>query len=64
MKVEGDEKLTPLTPEVFSSLWAAQPGEQLTDKVEYQAVVGSLLYLAQCTQPDLALAVGALAAYF
>jgi hypothetical protein len=34
----------------------------MTDKVAYQAVVGSLLHIVQCTQPDLALAVGALAA--
>jgi hypothetical protein len=63
LKVDGVKKLTPLTPEVFSSLRAAQPGEQMTDKVAYQAVVGSLLHLVQCTRPDLALAVGALAAY-
>jgi hypothetical protein len=35
----------------------------MTDKVAYQAVVGSLLHLVQCTRPDLALAVGALAAF-
>jgi hypothetical protein len=63
MKVDGDKKRTPLTPKLFSSLRAAQPGEQMTDKVAYQAVVGSLLHYVQCTQPDLALAVGALASY-
>jgi hypothetical protein len=35
----------------------------MTDKGGYQAVGGSLLHLVQCTRPDLALAVGALAAY-
>jgi hypothetical protein len=35
----------------------------MTDKVAYQAVVGSLLHLVQCTRPDLAPAIGALAAY-
>jgi hypothetical protein len=34
----------------------------MIDKVAYQAVAGSLLHLVQCTRPDLALAVGALAA--
>jgi hypothetical protein len=63
MKVDGDKTLTPLTPEVFSSLRAALRGKQMTDKVAYQVVVGSVLHLVQCTRPDLALAVGALAAY-
>jgi hypothetical protein len=35
----------------------------MADKAGYQAVVGSVLHLVQCTRPDLALAIGALAAY-
>jgi hypothetical protein len=37
--------------------------EAWADKLEYQRIVGSLLPLAQCTRPDIALAVGALAAF-
>jgi hypothetical protein len=48
---------------MLSELRAAQPGERLADKAEYQAAVGSLLHLVQCTRPDLAFAVGALAKY-
>jgi hypothetical protein len=63
MKVEGDKKLTTLTPEAFSSIWGAQPGGQITEKVADQAMVCSSLHLAHCTRCDLGLAVGALAAY-
>jgi hypothetical protein len=35
----------------------------MVDKLEYQHIVGSLLHLVQCTRPDIALAVGALAAF-
>jgi hypothetical protein len=35
----------------------------MADKLEYQRIVGSLLHLAQCTGPDIALAVGMLAAF-
>jgi hypothetical protein len=54
--VAGTRKATPMSPEVFSELRAAKPGERLADKAEYQAAVGSLLHLVQCTRPDLALA--------
>jgi hypothetical protein len=47
-----------MTPEAFS-LQTTQTGEHVADKVEYQDVVGSLLYLVQCTSPNLALASGA-----
>jgi hypothetical protein len=52
----------PMTPEVYGELRGAQPGEPMTDKLRYQRVVGSLLHLAQCTRPDIALSVAALAA--
>jgi hypothetical protein len=52
-----------MTPEAFCNLQSAQTGEHMADKEEYQEVVGSLLHLVQCTKPDLALAVGALAKY-
>jgi hypothetical protein len=35
----------------------------MVDKLGCQKVIGSLLHLAQCTRPDIALPVGALAAY-
>jgi hypothetical protein len=41
----------------------AQPGEPMTDKLRYQRVVSSLLHLAQCTRPEIALPVAVLAAY-
>jgi hypothetical protein len=37
--------------------------EPMADKLQYQRVVGSMLHLAQCTRPDIALPVAALAAY-
>jgi hypothetical protein len=37
--------------------------EPMADKLQYQRVVGSLLHLAQCTRPDIALPVAALATY-
>jgi hypothetical protein len=61
--VQGACKAVPMSPECFSSLRAAQPGEPMADKLGYQKVIGSLLHLAQCTRPDIALPVGALAAY-
>jgi hypothetical protein len=52
-----------MTPEVFGELRGAQPGEPMADKRRYQRVVGSLLHLAQCTRPDIALTVAVLAGY-
>jgi hypothetical protein len=56
-------KPAPVSPETSFGLRAAQEGESTVDKLEYQRIVGSLLHLAQCTRPDIALAVGALAAF-
>jgi hypothetical protein len=53
-----------MSPETYSGLRAALEGESMADKLEYQRIVGSLLHLAQCTRPDIALAVGALAAFW
>jgi hypothetical protein len=46
-------------------LRALATGEPMADKQLYQQTIyiGSLLHLAQCTRPDIALPVGALAAY-
>jgi hypothetical protein len=57
------EPRVPMSPECFASLRAAQPGEPMAHKLNYQKVIGSLLHLAQCTRPDIALPVGALASY-
>jgi hypothetical protein len=49
--------------EVCAGLRAAQPRVLMADKQLYQQVLGSQLHLAQCTRPDIALPVSALAAY-
>jgi hypothetical protein len=51
-----------MSPEYFSILRAAQPGEPVADKFSCQKVISSLLHLAQCTRLDTALPVMALAA--
>jgi hypothetical protein len=53
------EPRVPMSPECFASLRAAQPGEPMAHKLNYQKVIGSLLHLAQCTRPVIALPVGA-----
>jgi hypothetical protein len=57
------EPRVPMSPECFASLRAAQLGEPMAHNLTYQKVIGSLLHLAQCTRPDIALPVGALASY-
>ena len=55
-----------MSPETYANsraVFFATVGEPMADVDVYQSVVGSLLHLAQCTRPDIALAVGALAAY-
>jgi hypothetical protein len=61
--VSGTFRVVPMTPEVFGELRGAQPWEPMADKPRYQQVVSSLLHLAQCTRPDIAQPVAALAAY-
>jgi hypothetical protein len=61
--LSGERRSVPMSPETYANLRAATVGEQMADVDAYQSVVGSLLHLAQCTRPDIALAVGALAAY-
>jgi hypothetical protein len=52
-----------MSPETYARLRAAQSGEPMHDELEWQKVVGSLLHLAQCARPGIALPVSALAAY-
>jgi hypothetical protein len=61
--VSGQCRMVRMSPEVYEELRGAQPGEPMTDKLRYQQEVGSLLHLAQCTRPDIALSVAVLAAY-
>jgi Reverse transcriptase (RNA-dependent DNA polymerase) len=63
MGVQGERRGVPMSPDTFAGLRAARPGEQMADVLAYQSAVGSLLHIAQCTRPDIALAVGALSAY-
>jgi ribonuclease HI len=54
-------KATPLSPSIKLS---AEDGDPLdTDKFPYSQLVGSLMYIAVCTRPDISYAVGALARY-
>lgn len=61
--VAGERRGVPMSPETFAGLRAAQPGDAMADALEYQSIIGSLNHLAQCTRPDIALAVCALASY-
>jgi hypothetical protein len=61
--VAGECRRVPMSPEVYAGLKAAEVGEHMAELEPYQSVIGSLLHLAQCTRPDIALAVGALASY-
>jgi hypothetical protein len=62
LRVSGECRVVPMSPEVFGELRGAQPAESMADKLQHQHVVGSLLQLAQCTRLDIALPVAALAA--
>ena len=61
--VAGERRGVPMAPDVYSGLKARQVGEPMAELEQYQSVIGSLLHLAQCTRPDIALAVGVLASY-
>jgi hypothetical protein len=61
--VSQSQRALPMSSETYAGLWAAQPWEPMTDKLEFQRTLGSLLHLAQCTRPDITLPVSALAAF-
>jgi hypothetical protein len=64
--VLGEQAWTPMSPDTFGELrkaGAEGSAEPMADIEQYQSWVGSLLHLAQCTRPDIALAVGALACF-
>ena len=51
------------SPAVYGDLHGARDGEERADKVEFQSGIGSLLHISKCTRPDIAVSVGALAAF-
>ena len=59
----GECRGVPMSPDTYAGLRAVEDGEPTGDLEKYQSVVGSLLHLAQCTRPDIALSVGALTSY-
>jgi len=61
--VAGQRRSMPMSPAVYGDLHAARDGEERADKVSFQSGIGSLLHLVQCTRPDIAVSVGALAAF-
>jgi hypothetical protein len=61
--VAGSRRSVLMLPEVYSELRATRTGEPVADRAQYQQVLGSLLHMVQCTRPDIALPVGAFAAY-
>ena len=59
--VNGERRAVPTSLEIYAGLHAAQPGERMSNALGYQYIIGSLLHIAHCTRPELALSVGALA---
>ena len=61
--VAGESRSLPMRPAVYGALRKALDADPRADKEMYQSVLGKLMHLAQCTRPDIALPVAALAAY-
>ena len=61
--VAGHRRSVPMSPAVYGDLHGARDREECADKVELQSGIGSLLHISQCTRPDIAVSVGALAAF-
>jgi hypothetical protein len=61
--VQGAHKAVPMSPEMVAELWSVQDGDDMAVQLDFQRGIGGLLHLAQCTRPDIALPVGALAAF-
>jgi hypothetical protein len=61
--VAVERRPMPMSPAVYGDLHSSHEGEEHADKVAFQSGIGSILHLVQCTRPDIAVSVGALAAY-
>jgi hypothetical protein len=61
--VEGERCATPMTHVVYGELQAAREGGDMAEKEAYQSGIDSLLHMAQCVQPDIAVPDGALATF-
>ena len=61
--VAGLCRSVPMSPAVYGKLHGARTGKERADKVEFQSRIGSLPHIAQCTQPNISVSVGALAAF-
>jgi Reverse transcriptase (RNA-dependent DNA polymerase)/gag-polypeptide of LTR copia-type/Integrase core domain/GAG-pre-integrase domain len=64
--IAGESRTLPMDPSSFKLLRQAQPGETLAGaecSERYPELLGVLGHLAQCTRPDIALAVGVLASF-
>ena len=61
--VAGQHRSVLMSPAVNDDLHGARDREEHADKVEFQSGIGSLLHIAKCTRPDIAVSVGALAAF-
>ena len=61
--VAGQRRSVETSPAVYGGLRGARGGEERADKVEFQSEIGSLLHIAECTQPGIAVSVGVLAAF-
>jgi hypothetical protein len=61
--VTGERRMVPMSPDTYAALRAAAAEDAMGDLEKYQSLVGSLLHIAQCTRPDIALAVGALTSH-
>ena len=61
--MEAPPRKCPMDPNFYTR--TREPSRKLTERgiAKYQAVIGSLLYIATCTRPDVALAVGILSQF-
>jgi hypothetical protein len=55
---QGACRTVPMSPECFSTCGLCNLREPMADKLSCQKVIGSLLHLAQCARPDMALSAG------
>jgi len=56
--------LTKTTMNAGDHLVKAKEEDETQDQHGYQSLIGSLMYLATCTRPDIAFAIGVLAKFY